>query len=196
MISPLISLMDDQIDGLTSRGVSAAAVHSNKPREENLRALDGVLRGEYALLYMSPEFVISSESWVRSAGGSGKVSLVAIDESHCTVRDEPVQKIIEGKNLVKTFPRCPPLFCCRCPGRALCAGVSEWGPDFRKDYCELWRLKEWLAGVPVVALTATASDPVKRDIVTNLKVRAPAPRVGLLASAGVLHSATCVRTGA
>lgn len=51
--------------------------------------------------------------------------------------------------------------------------VSEWGHDFRPEYRQIARLREWLPEVPIMALTATATERVRADIITHLKLRNP-----------------------
>ncbi len=81
VVSPLISLMKDQVDALAACGVPAAAVNSSMPTEEQRRVAERIRRGEVKLLYVAPERLVSS----RMIGflQSVDVSLFAIDEAHC-----------------------------------------------------------------------------------------------------------------
>jgi ATP-dependent DNA helicase RecQ len=81
VVSPLIALMKDQVDGLVGRGIAAAAVNSLVPVAEQEAALDRAARGDLKLLYVAPERFKSERFRERMAGI--KVSLFAVDEAHC-----------------------------------------------------------------------------------------------------------------
>jgi ATP-dependent DNA helicase RecQ len=90
VVSPLISLMKDQVDSLRANGIQAAALNSNATEEENRQIAEKAYRGEYKLLYISPERLlleISNGVLSHSIGenpiGPLKVSMFAIDEAHC-----------------------------------------------------------------------------------------------------------------
>jgi ATP-dependent DNA helicase RecQ len=132
VVSPLIALMKDQVDGLHAGGVPATFLNSSLASGESRKRLRGLHQGEYRLLYVAPErlmlsgFLEDLRRW--------NVRLVAIDEAHC---------------------------------------ISEWGHDFRPEYRQLSALRELLPSVPLMALTATATDRVRKDIVIQLKLRQP-----------------------
>jgi len=133
VVSPLIALMKDQVDGLQASGVPATFLNSSLPAGESRGRLRGLHGGQYRLLYAAPErlmlsgFLSDLQRW--------KVGLVAIDEAHC---------------------------------------ISEWGHDFRPEYRQLAGLRPLLPGVPMMALTATATERVRQDIVALLHLREPA----------------------
>ncbi|MBY5993332.1 DNA helicase RecQ [Ferrimonas balearica] len=81
VISPLISLMKDQVDALRESGVAAAALNSSLDRQEVVQLLGAVHRGEIKLLYISPERLLSTDIQERLA--HWPLSMVAVDEAHC-----------------------------------------------------------------------------------------------------------------
>ena len=130
VISPLISLMKDQVDALQELGFRAAALNSSLEWEERMATLDGIRRGEYELVYMAPEAL---DGALRSAIRTWPLSLLVVDEAHC---------------------------------------ISQWGHDFRPSYRRLQGINSEL-GVPALALTATATRQVARDILRQLGMRKP-----------------------
>ncbi len=129
VISPLIALMKDQVDGLIADGISAAFINSSLTYGEIDRRKQSLLNREIKILYMAPERLMMPE-FLQFLRGL-KVSLFAIDESHC---------------------------------------ISEWGHDFRPEYRQLKILREIFPKVPVMALTATATPTVQRDIISQLRL--------------------------
>jgi len=132
VVSPLIALMKDQVDQLQAAGVAATFLNSTLSAAEARTRLAGLHRGEWRLLYVSPERLML-DNWKANLK-AWNVTALAIDEAHC---------------------------------------VSEWGHDFRPEYRQLSRLRDLLPDVPVMALTATATERVRVDIVTHLKLRDP-----------------------
>ncbi len=131
VVSPLIALQHDQIDGIEdSRAPAAVALNSTQNAAERREAWDTVRQGRAEYLFLSPE-QLANDDLVADLAGLG-VSLFVVDEAHC---------------------------------------VSAWGHDFRPDYLRLAPVIERLGHPPVVALTATASLPVRRDIVDRLGLR-------------------------
>lgn len=81
VITPLISLMKDQVDRLRSRRILAEAIHGGRGRQEIDRILDNCIYGDVKFLYISPERIDSELFRMRFA--KMKVSLIAVDEAHC-----------------------------------------------------------------------------------------------------------------
>ncbi len=131
VLSPLISLMKDQVDALRDLGFRATALNSTLSPSERRRRLDALGRGEWELAYLAPEALTPG---MRSRLAASPLSLLVVDEAHC---------------------------------------ISRWGHDFRPAYRRLRGTKEELGGLPVLALTATATRRVARDIVRQLGMEKP-----------------------
>jgi ATP-dependent DNA helicase RecQ len=135
VISPLISLMQDQVMALNAKNITACYLGSAQTdRSAVLRAW----QGEYMFIYMSPEYASNAFEEIKTFHLKKGLSLVAIDESHC---------------------------------------VSEWGFDFRPSFRDLGKLKDMLMDVPLVALTATATQIVRNDIMRSLHMRSDAAMI-------------------
>lgn len=80
VISPLIALMKDQVEGLIANGIPAAALNSMMPEEEKQRIKQHSIQGKIKLLYISPEGLVSELDWLLPRM---EISLIAIDEAHC-----------------------------------------------------------------------------------------------------------------
>ncbi|HEU4404752.1 MAG TPA: ATP-dependent DNA helicase RecQ [Polyangiaceae bacterium] len=83
ILSPLISLMEDQVRSLSSRGIAATFLASTLSAEERARRVAGVRRGDYRLVYAAPERLVDS---TYSLVPPGRLSLLAVDEAHCVVQ--------------------------------------------------------------------------------------------------------------
>jgi ATP-dependent DNA helicase RecQ len=132
VLSPLISLMKDQVDALEAKGIPAAFINSSLSAGQISERLARAKRGETKLLYVAPErFDFGSAAERIAAMG---VSLLAVDEAHC---------------------------------------ISEWGHDFRPSYRRVRDIRERLGAPPTLALTATATPEVRRDIARVLGLERP-----------------------
>ncbi len=140
IVSPLISLMKDQVDGLRVDGVAASYLNSSLQADERDEVIASVRDGRCRLLYVSPERIAGdgSQSLKRMLLQAG-LRFIAIDEAHC---------------------------------------ISQWGHDFRPEYRQLGRLREDFPGVSFHAFTATATERVRRDIVSELRLADPLVLVG------------------
>src|SRR6184192_2471636 len=132
VVSPLISLMKDQVDALQTSGIPATYLNSTLDRDESKARWRGLHRGEYRMLYVAPERLMLETFLERAL--NWRIAQFAIDEAHC---------------------------------------ISEWGHDFRPEYRDLKKLREHFPDAPVIALTATATERVRADIVKQLKLREP-----------------------
>lgn len=130
VISPLISLMQDQVVSLYKNGLPAAFLNSSLPSEEIQSVLNSL--SDYKLLYISPERLFDEQfiSYLEKT----TVSFFAIDEAHC---------------------------------------ISQWGHSFRPEYRKLSLLKEKFPKSAIIALTATATKEVERDIAGQLLMTSP-----------------------
>ncbi|MEK7567783.1 MAG: ATP-dependent DNA helicase RecQ [Patescibacteria group bacterium] len=130
VISPLISLMKDQVDALCTNGITADFINSTLSQAEIANVMSRARDSKIKILYLAPErlSVPGFEDFLRTL----KISLIAIDEAHC---------------------------------------ISEWGHDFRPDYRNLKTLCKKFPLVPVIALTATATEKVREDIVKQLELK-------------------------
>ena len=131
VVSPLIALMQDQVEALCAAGVAAAYLNSSLERQAQRAVERRFLEGELDLLYVAPERLLSP--WFLGLLQQAPIALFAIDEAHC---------------------------------------VSQWGHDFRPEYRELTVLHERFAHVPRIALTATADERTREEIVERLALGA------------------------
>ena len=132
VVSPLISLMKDQVDQLCLHGIEAAYLNSTQTREEQFDVQMRCQKGEIKLLYIAPERLMM-ESFLHQLV-QWKPALLAVDEAHC---------------------------------------ISQWGHDFRPEYRGIGLLRQYLPDVPIIALTATADNTTRYDIINQLVLRDP-----------------------
>ncbi|OAY23976.1 ATP-dependent DNA helicase RecQ [Manihot esculenta] len=136
VISPLISLMQDQVMALKERGIKAEYLGTGQS-DHSVHIL--AQSGHFHLLFMTPEkacsLAVSFWSKLLEVG----ICLLAVDEAHC---------------------------------------ISEWGHDFRVEYKQLDKLRNILANVPFVGLTATATQKVRTDVINSLRMNDPYVAIG------------------
>ena len=134
VISPLISLMRDQVDALNDVGLPAAFINTTQTPDEQDMVFAQAASGRIKLLYIAPERLETDR--FRNFSNRVRISLVAVDEAHC---------------------------------------VSQWGQDFRSSYLGIGEFIAHLPNRPTVAaFTATATERVRRDIVSILGLADPA----------------------
>ena len=132
VVSPLISLMKDQVMALRNAGIPAGCINSSMSLDELRETYRDARYGAYKLLYVAPERLLTDG--FCSLAQELEIPLVAVDEAHC---------------------------------------ISQWGYDFRPSYLRIAELREKLPGVPVLALTASATKTVADDIMRHLKFPEP-----------------------
>lgn len=131
VVSPLIALMQDQVDALTQLGVKAACLNSTLDWREAQAVEQAIFSGQLDLVYIAPERLLLDRTlaMIDALSEAGKLALFAIDEAHC---------------------------------------VSQWGHDFRPEYLQLSALHERYPKVPRIALTATADQATRNEILQRL----------------------------
>ncbi len=134
IISPLISLMEDQKEKLIEMNIPVACLHGNNINKD--REIFSIIDGTIKIVYMSPEYLIKGDGLelATSLMEENKLGYLAIDESHC---------------------------------------ISVWGHDFRDDYLKIRRFRKNFPTIPIMAVTATATNQVIDDIIKNLNMNNP-----------------------
>jgi len=132
VVSPLISLMEDQCAQLRDEGIPAAMLNSSLSPAQQRQALAELHDGFEGLLYVAPErfFAASFQTLMEKL----RPKLFAVDEAHC---------------------------------------ISQWGHDFRTEYARLGEIRQRLGCPPTIALTATATEDVRDDIIRQLGLQDP-----------------------
>lgn len=136
VISPLLSLMQDQVEHLRQLNIQAFLINSEVTAEHRRLVMETLkdpnVEHFIQLLYITPEMISKSQAIVNAFQNlhrRKRLARIVIDEAHC---------------------------------------VSQWGHDFRPDYKLLGEVRQQFKGVPVMALTATATENVKVDVIHNL----------------------------
>lgn len=132
VISPLVALMEDQVQALKEKGIKALALTGGLSFNQVDVLLDNCIYGNYKFLYLSPERL--QQDLVQQRIKQMPVNFFAVDEAHC---------------------------------------ISQWGHDFRPAYLEISLLRDLHPNVPVMALTASATKRVVKDIEELLKLKQP-----------------------
>src|SRR5687768_6119439 len=132
VVSPLISLMENQVQQLRDEGISCAMLSSAMSGADLRQTMREIEKGFQGLLYVAPERF--NNAHFRELMPGLRPSLLAVDEAHC---------------------------------------ISQWGHDFRPEYQQLGRVREALGKPPTMALTATATQEVREDIVRSLGLADP-----------------------
>ncbi|CAJ2501126.1 Uu.00g039790.m01.CDS01 [Anthostomella pinea] len=138
VVSPLLSLMQDQVDHLNALNIHAASFNGDTDPTRRAMIMEK-LRDRFPehylqLLYVTPEMIVKSKAFMNGLEAlyrNKKLARLVIDEAHC---------------------------------------VSQWGHDFRPDYKELGSFRDRFPGVPLMALTATATQNVIMDVKHNLGI--------------------------
>ncbi len=127
VVSPLISLMEDQVQQLTESGIPAMLLNSSLNPSQQREVIARLHDGFTGLLYLAPERCFAGN--FQSTLEQLRPKLLAIDEAHC---------------------------------------ISQWGHDFRPEYARLGEVRRRLGEPPTIALTATATEDVRGDIIHRL----------------------------
>ena len=130
VVSPLIALMQDQVDALKQLGIRAAFLNSSLDPNAQRTVEQQLLGGALDLIYLAPERLLTER--MLDLLVQAEIALFAIDEAHC---------------------------------------VSQWGHDFRKEYQRLTILHERFPSIPRIALTATADERTRQEIITQLNLQ-------------------------
>lgn len=134
IISPLISLMEEQKEKLLNLGIHCSTLHGNNNNKDE--EIERIVTGEIKIVYMSPEYLIKGDGieLARKLIDYTKLGFLAVDESHC---------------------------------------ISVWGQDFRPEYTNIKKFREYFPEIPIIAVTATATSTVCNDITKLLQLNNP-----------------------
>ncbi|TFY59898.1 hypothetical protein EVJ58_g5478 [Rhodofomes roseus] len=140
MVCPLLALEEEMVTTFkTEFGLTAVAINGQNGLSVNRRLMHEIVRGDYRVILISPEMLLSQafkDRVLHNSGFARRVLSVVVDEAHC---------------------------------------VSHWGADFRKHYGSLGTVRAHLpSGTPVIAVTATLTARVRRDLHNQLHI----PKIG------------------
>jgi len=127
VVTPLIALMEDQVQQLQKKDIAAAAITAGMSNQETELILRECIDGSLKFLYVSPERL--ETKMFLNVTSEMPISLIAVDEAHC---------------------------------------VSQWGYDFRPAYLNIAKIRTHFRNAPIIALTASATEEVKNDIIEKL----------------------------
>ncbi|MGM9803251.1 MAG: ATP-dependent DNA helicase RecQ [Muribaculaceae bacterium] len=130
VVTPIVSLMKDQVDNLKQIGIKATFIHSGLTLAEHRRAFERCANGNFKFLYVSPER-LTNERFTEQLRNLN-ITLIVVDEAHC---------------------------------------ISQWGYDFRPSFLSIAKVRNIMPQVPIMALTATATNEVAADIIDKLNMR-------------------------
>lgn len=132
VVSPLISLMNDQINKLEKNNIPSISLNCTVANKEDIKKK--ILINKYRLVYTTPEYITNQTNFLKELDKKNILQLIAIDEAHV---------------------------------------ISSWSNDFRPSYKKLGFLKELFPLIPIMALTATATEKVQKDIIKVLNLKNP-----------------------
>lgn len=135
VVSPLKSLIFDQVEALQRKHIQATLLSGDTPEKEKSFIIENIT--SFKMIYTTPETLLSNYQFnqvLKKLGEKGLLNRFVIDEAHC---------------------------------------VSTWGHDFRKNYLKLSALKKDFSGVPIMAVTATATKKVSTNVLEILNMKSP-----------------------
>ncbi|EAY14236.1 ATP-dependent DNA helicase, RecQ family protein [Trichomonas vaginalis G3] len=135
VVSPLISLIQDQVRSLVELNIEAMSFGADTSKEKYSEMWRKISNNSLRFLFLTPEKIMAGstlDGFLTQLYNENRLTRFVIDEAHC---------------------------------------VSQWGHDFRPDYTQLSNLRVRFPNVRIMALTATATDAVQKDIVENLGIK-------------------------
>jgi ATP-dependent DNA helicase RecQ len=154
VVSPLISLMEDQVQQLRDENISAVFLNSSLPAAMQREVIAQLNNGFEGMLYVAPERLFAGN--FQPMLEKLRPKLLAVDEAHC---------------------------------------ISQWGHDFRPEYARLGEARKKLGDPPTIALTATATEDVREDIIVQLNLRDPTVVVTGFDRPGLIYESRRMSSG-